>query len=150
MSPGHLTPRDSKEFVLYSFFQKWEKPLREEQVRVFFRKRFPSKTPKRVYFYIGSPAMSVIGSAKIDKIERVKKADAISLARLGSISIDELDKYIGDRETVGALHISDFQFFNNPIPIGALSAEIGLLPPQNFQKLSNEEHELIERLSNDS
>ena len=150
MSIGHLTPSNSKDFVLYSFFHKWEKPLRDEQVRVFFRKRFPSTTPKRVYFYIGSPAMSVIGSAKIDKIERVKRDDAFSLASLGSISIDELNKYLGDRETVGALHISDFRFFDSPIPIGILSAEIGLLPPQNFQKFSDEERELIESLSNDS
>lgn len=146
---GGPTPRASKDFVLYSFFHKWEKPLRDGLIRVFFRKRFPSKTPRRVYFYIGSPAMSVIGSAKIEKIETLTKHSAQLLASHGHISIEELNKYIGSRDSVGAIHISDFQFFSSPIHINKLTNEIGLLPPQNFQKLSFEERELIERISND-
>lgn len=149
MTQSHLDVGDQpSQSVIYSFFDKWEQPLRAGKVGVFFRKRFPSKKPKNVYFYIGAPVMAVIGRAAVTKIERLSKKDALSLADQGSISRDELDRYIGDRNSVGAIHIDDFEFFAHPVSASAISSVIVFSPPQNFQKISEEEEAVIGGLVN--
>lgn len=134
--------------VVYSFFQKWEQPIRSGKVRLFFRKRFPSQKPDRVYFYIGSPIAAVIGSAAVEKVERISKKYALSLAEQGCISRDELAEYIGEREDVGAIYLMDFRLFKEPVALRKLQEKISLLPPQNFQKLSETALSVIEDLAN--
>ncbi|MGO9772270.1 MAG: hypothetical protein ACLPSW_22515 [Roseiarcus sp.] len=136
--------------VVYSFFQKWERPIRSGEVQIFFRKRFPSQKPERVYFYIGSPTSALIGSAAVEKLENIEKKDALFRAEQGCISRDELDRYIGDRETVGAFYLVDFRLFKHPVSLKRIHEKIGLLPPQNFQKLSKSECSVIEELASDS
>ena len=136
--------------VVYSFFQKWEGPIRSGEVQIFFRKRFPSQKPERVYFYIGSPTSSLIGSAAVEKIEQISKKDALSRAEQGCISRAELDRYIGDREAVGAIFLADLRLFKQPVLLSDVQERIGLLPPQNFQKLSNSECSVIEELASGS
>lgn len=133
--------------VVYSFFNKWEEPLRGGRVHVFFRKRFPSRLPQRVYFYIGAPVMAVVGSARITKIERVSVEQALELSDKGCIPKAELTRYLGDRDSVGAIHMDDFSFFKNPVSADALASSIVFSPPQNFQNLSNDDEEVLMELS---
>jgi predicted transcriptional regulator len=151
MTSGQASDRDhSAGSVVYSFFQKWEQPIRSGKVRLFFRKRFPSQKPARVYFYIGSPIASVIGSAAVEKMERLSQKDALSLAEQGCISRDELASYIGERESVGAIYLMDFRLFKKPVALIRLQEKIGLLPPQNFQKLSEAALSVIEDMASES
>lgn len=133
--------------VVYSFFHKWEEPLRAGRVLLFFRKRYPVSKPSRVYFYIGAPIKAIIGSAAVDRIDCVSKDEALLLAGDGCISLDELSKYIGHSNTVGALWIEDFHFFDHPIPASKVMEEIGLSPPQNFQKISADDEAAIRKLT---
>lgn len=133
--------------VVYSFFYKWEAPLRAGRVRLFFRKRCPAEMPSRVYFYIGSPLKALVGSAAVSQIDRVSKDDALLLAGDGCITSDELSEYIGHSNAVGVLWIEDFHFFAHPIPAAKMMAEIGLSPPQNFQKISAEDEAAIRKLT---
>lgn len=133
--------------VVYSFFQKWEQPIRSGKVRIFFRKRIPSQRPWRVYFYVGSPKAEIIGSAAVDKLEELSKKEALLLIDQGCISYEELDKYIGDRKTVGAIYISEFRFFSEPVSLSKIRTKISLSPPQNFQKLSESEQSIIEGMA---
>lgn len=129
--------------VVFSFFNKWEEPLRSGKVNVFFRKRFPSKLPNRVYFYIGAPIMAVVGSAKITKIERVSASQALSLAPQGCIPEIELAKYLAGRDSVGAIHMDNFEFFNHPVGADDISSRMVFSPPQNFQNISAEDEAML-------
>ena len=143
MSKENLTQERRGHSVVYSFFNKWEAPLRSGKVHVFFRKRYPSKMPQRVYFYIGAPLMAVVGSARITKIERVTAGQALSLAHRGCIPETELAKYLADRESVGAIHMDNFEFFNHPVSADDISSRMVFSPPQNFQNLSAEDEEML-------
>ncbi|WP_143738536.1 hypothetical protein [Erythrobacter colymbi] len=132
--------------VVYSFFSKWESLLRSGKVKLFFRKRCPAHLPPRVYFYIGSPKKQLIGSAAVTRIDRISKDDALSLAHHGCISGDELSDYIGMSKSVAALWIDDLDFFRHPLSANQIMDEIGLSPPQNFQKISTESEILIRKL----
>lgn len=132
--------------VVYSFFNKWDEPLRSGKVHVFFRKRFPSKPPHRVYFYIGAPIMAVVGSARITKIERVSAREALSLAHRGCIPESELAKYLADRDSVGAIHMDSFEFFNHPVSANDISSRMVFSPPQNFQNLSAEDEAMLKEM----
>ncbi|MBB4642746.1 hypothetical protein [Rhizorhapis suberifaciens] len=143
MSEENVAQKQRGHSVVYSFFNKWEAPLRSGKVHVFFRKRFPSKSPVRVYFYIGAPVMAVVGSAKISKIERVSADQALSLAPRGCISEDELAKYLADRDSVGAIHMEDFIFFDKPVQADEISSRMVFSPPQNFQNISAEDEEML-------
>lgn len=140
--------KSSNHSVVYSFFHKWEVPLRAGRVHLFFRKRYPIQKPSRVYFYVGSPLMAIIGSASVVGVARLPKDEALLLADDGCISVRELSNYIGDSQAVGVIRIDDFEFFENPIPAYKVAAEIGLSPPQNFQKISAEEEAAIRGLIN--
>lgn len=143
MSDENLTPEPRGHAVVYSFFNKWEAPLRSGSVHVFFRNRFPSKLPRRVYFYIGAPVMAVVGRAKLKKIERVSASQALGLAPQGCISETELAKYMADRDTVGVIHMEGFEFFDHPVSAADISTRIAFSPPQNFQNLSAEDEEML-------
>lgn len=132
--------------VVYSFFSKWEALLRSGKVKLFFRKRCPAHLPPRVYFYIGSPKKQLIGSAAVTRIDRISKDDALSLAHHACISCDELSEYIGMSKSVAALWIDDLDFFHHPLSANQIMYEIGLFPPQNFQKISTESEILIRKL----
>lgn len=138
----------SGESVVYSFFQKWENPLRAGRVRLFFRKRCPVQKPARVYFYVGTPLKALIGSAAVSRIDRVSREEALLLTEKGCISPEELLRYIAHNSSVGVIWIEDFQFFDESIPASTLLAEIGLSPPQNFQKISAEDEAAIRKLIN--
>lgn len=137
---------EANKSVVFSFFYKWEVLLRSGDVKLFFRKRCPSQLPPRVYFYIGSPLKQLIGSAAVKRIDRLSKIDALSVANYGRISIDELSEYIGQSSSVGALWIDDLDFFERPISADQMMHEIGLSPPQNFQKISSQSESLIRKL----
>ncbi|TIX93551.1 hypothetical protein [Rhizobium sp. P44RR-XXIV] len=147
MSENNLTQERRAHSVVYSFFSRWEEPLRSENVRVFFRKRFPSKLPNRVYFYIGAPVKSIIGSASVSDIKRLHVQEALDLSSLGCITKAELANYLGERESVGAIYLDDFEFF--PRPVGLLQIEnvISFSPPQNFQNLDAEEEQMLKELA---
>lgn len=143
MSEENLTQEPRGRSVVYSFFNKWEAPLKSGKVHLFFRKRFPSKLPDRVYFYIGAPVMSVVGSAKVTKIERVSASQALSLAPRGCIPEAELAKYLADRDSVGAIYMDCFEFFNRPVSADDISSRMVFSPPQNFQNLSAEDEKML-------
>lgn len=147
MTNSTASDDQSSNSVIYSFFSKWEEPLRQGRVKVFFRKRLPSRPPKRVYFYIGAPVMAIIGSAKVSKIERISAKQALSLADRGCISDLELKKYLGDRDSVGAIHMQNFEFFDRPVSVADISREMVFSPPQNFQNIDADDEAVLRELA---
>ncbi len=147
MSDKNLIQEPRGHSVVYSFFNRWEEPLRSEKVRVFFRKRFPSKLPDRVYFYIGAPVKSVIGSARVSEIKRLSAKDALDLSSLGCIPKTELANYLGDRESVGAIYLDEFDFFPRPVELVEIENVMSFSPPQNFQNLDADEERMLRELA---
>jgi predicted transcriptional regulator len=137
---------DPAHSVIFSFFEKWEAPLRSGKVSVFFRKRFPRELPNRVYFYIGAPRMAIIGSAAVKSIELISSHHALSLAERGVISQEELSRYLRGRDSVGAIHIGDFDFFPRPACLGEITRTMVFSPPQNFQKIQSGDEQILEAI----
>lgn len=143
----HNTSNDRSDSVMFSFRSQWLNPLMSNQISVFFRNKPSSnKQPKYVYFYLGSPIMSVIGYARIKDIRLVTKEEAIAISDIGKISQEALEKYIGSRTNTGAIFIERPYFFNSPITLRSLQSSGVFHPPQNFFFLSQWGKEEIERL----
>jgi len=135
----------TKNTVIYSFNGRWEKPLREGKVRVFFRKRCPVSTPNRIAFYVGVPIKEIIGYANLERIDLVNLQGAIAMKHKGCISDSELLSYIGGTGEVHALHIGPPILLPRPLHLQNLSAEYDFNPPQSFSYPSQKLEEAIFR-----
>lgn len=127
-----LKPRS----VVYSFEGRWEEPLRRGEVRVFFRKRRPVILPDRVFLYLGVPVKQIIGFCQVDSIEEVDLKMAISLRKRGAITENELIKYIGEKGSVHAIHVSVPTIFQKTLHLVELEDKFGFSPPQSFSNVS--------------
>ena len=123
--------------VVYSFEGRWEGPLRRGEIGVFFRKRRPIKTPGKVFFYIGVPVKAIIGFADVKSIGEASLKEAMLMKSDGSITEDELIKYIGDNGIVHAIRIGKLEFFDQAHKLDNLNAQFGFNPPQSFSILDS-------------
>ena len=132
--------------VVYSFEGRWEEPIRHGKVRVFFRKRRPVKSPKRIFLYLGVPVKKIIGFADVQKIEPVRLDEAISARARGAITENELIKYIGENGTVHAIYIEKPTMFSQPFELSELNDQFGFSPPQSFSNVDEDfEKQLLGR-----
>ena len=134
--------------VIYSFKSRWESDLRSKDLGVFFRKKAPKNIPSTVLFYVGNPIGAVIGMARVTKIEKVDISQAIDLAELGKIKIEELQTYLGDKKYLNAIFISEHVLFKKAVGSRGLRSIFNFFPPQNFNQISNDIKDEIVRLSN--
>lgn len=121
--------------IIYSFKDKWRRPLEDGEISVFFRKRPPRVTCKRVYFYVGNPTSSIIGWAPIERIEVLNTEIALDLCHQGGIDRDELRKYLNNSSEVGAIFISNPHIYKAPLSTAELRRIFNFHPPQNFVKI---------------
>lgn len=140
-----MTKHVNSQTVVYSFGGRWEEPLLNKEISVFFRKRRPVVLPDKVFFYIGSPVKKIVGFSKVISIEPISFAGAKQYMKAGKISENELIDYIGKNGHVHAIHIQDIEIFKNPIDLDSLRDEFDFNPPQSFSKVSaNFERWLVE------
>lgn len=132
------TIQNNNASVVYSFEGRWEDALRKGGVRVFFRKRRPTKLPRRVFFYVGVPVKAIIGYAEVESISSTSLSEAVAIRNLGEISENELTKYIGQRGSVNAIRISSPIIFAKPICLSALKEQFSFNPPQSFSILGDD------------
>ena len=118
--------------VVYSFEGRWEEALRTGQVRVFFRKRRPTKLPKRVFLYVGVPVKAIIGFADVESISSTSLNEAITIRSLGAITENELIRYIGQDGQVSAIRVSPPTLFVKPLELFELKEQFSFNPPQSF------------------
>ena len=135
--------------VIYSFQSRWENPLKSGNIKVFFRKTKPRSQPQKVYFYLGSPIMQIIGYSKVKKIEAISLEQSKSLLSAGMISEKELFKYIGNVGRVYAFWIEESFILPAPIPGIILNQRFGFHPPQSFCHINRSMEEFILRCLND-
>ena len=133
------TVADSSNSLVVSFVPKWLEPLLNNTVSVVFRKRGPRNiVPECMYIYIGWPKSSLIGRARIHKLEWMPSQDALTLAPKGQISSDELCRYAAGYESLAVFSIGAFEAAANRLTLGVLSSRFGFSPPQSFLVLSNQ------------
>lgn len=123
--------------VVYSFEGRWEEALRKGQVRVFFRKRRPTKLPRRVFFYVGVPVKAIIGFAEVEGISCTSLSEAIAIRSLGAITENELVKYMGQGGQVNAIRVSIPAIFTKPLDLFELKERYSFNPPQSFSILDD-------------
>lgn len=133
-----ITCKNKGASVVYSFNGRWEEVLRKGSVRVFFRKRRPTKLPKRVFFYVGVPVKAIIGYAEVEGICNTSLGEAVAIRKLGEITESELIRYIGQRGNVSAIRISPPIIFTKPVDLAALKEQFSFNPPQSFSILSDD------------
>ena len=86
--------------------------------------------------------------ADIDSVQVLSKKHALTLADAGKINSQELLKYIGDSDDIGAFFIRNIRIFNRSLELNVLSDKYGFIPPQSFFAFSKDgvcimENELI-------
>lgn len=123
--------------VVYSFESRWADAIRQGEVRVFFRKRRPTRVPARVFFYIGAPVKSIIGFADVEGISNASLIEAVALRDLGAITESELKRYIGQDGQVSAIRVGFPTIFTEPLQLSDLKERFSFNPPQSFSILSD-------------
>lgn len=129
--------------VVYSFEGRWEEPLRQGEVRVFFRKRRPTKLPKRVFLYVGVPVKAIIGFAEVEGIVSTSLSDAVAIRSQGAITENELIRYIGQAGQVHAIKIGLPTLFSKAITLSDLKENFRFNPPQSFSIMSDSFEETL-------
>lgn len=130
-------PETNSSAVVYSFAGRWEQPIREGLVRVFFRKRRPVRVPNRIFFYVGVPVKAIIGFAEVQGISELDLPEALAIRDEGAISADELSSYIGQNGRVNAIRISKPTLFVTHLELRKLNDEFHFNPPQSFSIMSD-------------
>lgn len=118
--------------VVYSFEGRWEEALRKGEVRVFFRKRSPTKLPSRVFLYVGVPVKAIVGFAEVESISSTSLSEAVAIRKAGAITENELIRYIGQSGQVSAIRISAPTLFRKPLSLSDLKERFSFNPPQSF------------------
>ena len=127
---------DNSGSVVFAFADKWKDPLVAGEVKVFFRKRGPTKAPKYVYAYVSLPTSSIIGRARVLSLEKLSVGEALLLSEKGKISREELGGYARGSYELCVIRIGSFQQAKTPIGLAQLKTDFACLPPQNFFFLS--------------
>lgn len=133
--------------VIFSFKEKWLEPLKNGQVKVFFRKRTPRAKPRRVYFYVGSPISAIIGWAEVLELQRLVVQDALDMTSDGAIARDELERYLNGSPSVGVLRLGVPVLFSEPLTVSAVRRLFNFHPPQNFFQISGDEAYKMDELA---
>jgi predicted transcriptional regulator len=128
---------NSSASVVYSFEGRWEDAIRQGEVRVFFRKRRPTRLPTRVFFYVGAPVKSIIGFADVEGISISTLAEAVAIRDLGAITESELKRYIGQDGQVNAIRVGIPTIFAEPLQLSDLKERFSFNPPQSFSIVSD-------------
>lgn len=130
--------------VVVSFSDRWQPHLRENRIKLVFRRRVPKTFEANTMFlYIGSPTSSLIGVAHISRIEHLSRIEATSEIRDACISEKELNEYFEGYSEIGAYRISDIRLFKEDLPLKHLKQEAGFSPPQSFVRVSKGANEWL-------
>lgn len=132
------SPEDNSGSVVVAFTEKWKRPLLDNTINVFFRKRGPVETPAYVYVYVARPTSAIIGRLKVIAHRKRSVGDAMNLAEAGGISREELGDYATGRTELSVTHFEPIQCFEQPLGLEKLKSEFMCLPPQNFFFLSKD------------
>lgn len=107
------------------------------EIRTRFSKRWEHR---RVSLYCTHPISGLAGEATVTRVID-GRPDRIweHFGSLAGCTRAEFDAYVGDRESVSALLLSDVKSFPDPIPLAQLSFLLGvkLTPPQSYLSLEN-------------
>jgi predicted transcriptional regulator len=128
---------DASSSILMPFNQKWEKPMREQHIKVFFRKRGPRAfTPDCVFVYIAAPVSQIIGRAGVESFSFMRLDKAAKLAPDGGLTERELRYYSSGYAELAVFYLKRFEEAKVPLTFAELSSTYNFGPPQNFLRLS--------------
>ncbi len=128
---------DASSSILVPFHQEWEKPLRENQITVFFRKRGPkSFRPDYVFVYIAARAGRLIGRAEVESFSFMRLDKAARLAPNGGLTEKELRRYASNYSELAVFQLKSFEQAESPLTFAQLSSDYTFHPPQSFVRLS--------------
>lgn len=128
---------DAGSSILVPFDQKWEKPMQEHEIKVFFRKRGPKTfTPTYVFVYITSPASKLIGRVEVESFSFMKLDKAVKLAAEGGLTETELRYYASSYSELAVFQLKRFEQADVPITFEKLSSAYNFFPPQSLVRLS--------------
>ena len=135
---------NSSDSILVPFNQKCEAALRENHIKVVFRKRGPkSFTPQHIFVYIGAPASQLIGLLEIESFEFLSLSDALLLAESGGLTEAELRKYAANYDELAVFRVKSFQAAPKALSLNDLASQYGFYPPQSFLRLSQTGHDTL-------
>ena len=133
--------------VIYSFQFRWLEDVQSGRIGVFFRKKWPTVKPQKVFIYAGAPASLLVSVAEVERMEDVDLDRAFELADLGRISNEELKSYIGPNRRVKAIFLHNHQLLQKPLGIKELRRIFSFHPPQSFVHISREIEKKIHEAS---
>jgi len=132
--------------IVVSFDSRWLRPIQDARVRAVLRKRVPtSADAKWMYLYVNSPVAAIVARARITRIEKVTSDDASEHVAELVLTVGDIDKYIGDADTVGMYVLNDIAIAEKPLTISEMGKELVFYPPQSFLFLSDAGKGVIDR-----
>ena len=141
------TASDTSDALILTFHHQWEQPLKRGAVHVVFRKQGPpGPPPKIIYAYISAPTSAIVCRIAVHKHENVSLNQAIRLADQGSITVEELKKYAGNRASLVVTHIDRPQIARKPIACEFLSKNYNFWPSSTYIPLSGTGVKVLDRL----
>src|SRR5690606_4879918 len=92
------------------------------------------------------PVSAIVAKAKLCSLKRVSVEEAINLADDLMMTVEDVEKYVGDSKLIGFLKFSDVDFAENLAKSDILRNEFDYNPPQSFCFLSDTESKIIDRI----
>lgn len=131
--------------ILLSIKERYVKKIITGEKTAEIRREFaPRKHVSRVYVYVPSPCMEVIGYFDIQGINRLPIDELWAASGKESALLqEEFYQYLNGKNEGVAIHFNDFNLLKNSISLRSMKALIpNFHPPQSFIYISFE----IERL----
>ena len=153
MKNPHLIAKavDSKtqsDSIVVSFATDWHKPLLEGRFKAVIRKRIPKKLkPKWLYFHINSPVAAICGRAEIASFSELTIAQAKAISSDLSLSVSEIDAYVGDGTVIGCYKLGRIELAKPPLTLTTLADHMIYHAPQSFFVISSAAKTIIDKLA---
>ena len=140
-----MAHQKDKSVVLLPIRPIYVKEILEGRKKVEFRRRAFSREVDRVVIYATSPVKKVVGTYHLNRIVQGCPQDIwTKYKRVGGISQRDYFNYFADTNSSFALEIDRGRILSDPIPLSVI--ESGMMAPQSFRYLSNEQISKIDRL----
>ena len=123
--------------ILVSFDSKWRDLLMGHSIECIVRRRYPkSFSPRRMYFYVGSPHSELIGFADVNDLRTITFNEGLQILGKTGLTRRELDSYFSGYEGLGCYALSRTTIFKQSLSLETLRTRSGFSPPQSFVALS--------------
>ncbi len=109
------------------------------------RRRFPDQPPgTMIYVYSSSPERAVLGTLRLDAIDRPASADVwLRYRDRIQISRPSLEEYLSDCDEAAILQVSEPTTWQVPVSLIALREVVGIEPPQSFRYLHDHHRRVL-------